>query len=46
MVFLESFNASVSNNTFKNNKYGVLFSVGSPDDIFADNVVINSSNKV
>jgi len=43
MAFLESFNASVSNNTFENNNYGIRFSVGSADNIFTDNVMLNSS---
>ncbi|CAM9942410.1 unnamed protein product [Ascophyllum nodosum] len=43
MAFLESFNATVSNNTFENNKYGVRFSVGSADSYFTDNAILNNT---
>ena len=43
MALLEAFNASVSDNTFENNKYGVRFSVGCGDNVFSNNIFKNST---
>ena len=43
MAMLESFNATVTNNTFVNNKYGVRMSVGCADNFFSQNIMENST---
>lgn len=39
---LESFNASVSENTFENNKYGIRFSVACGDNVFSNNEIVDN----
>lgn len=43
MALLESFNATVSDNIFENNKYGVRMSVGCANNVFSSNVFQNST---
>lgn len=43
MALMEAFNATVSNNVFEDNKYGVRLSVGSANNVFADNNITGST---
>ena len=43
LAMMESFNADVSGNTFENNKYGFRMSVGCADNVFSDNLIVDST---
>ncbi|CAM9714410.1 unnamed protein product, partial [Laminaria digitata] len=43
MALMEVFNASVSNNIFEDNKYGIRLSVGCADNVFSNNHISNST---
>lgn len=43
LAMLESHNATVTNNVFENNNYGIRFSVGSNENVFSENTIHNSS---
>ncbi|CAN0405115.1 unnamed protein product, partial [Hapterophycus canaliculatus] len=42
LAMLESFNASVSQNTFEGNKYGIRFSVACADNVFSNNDIVDN----
>ena len=42
MALMEVFNAKVSQNTFKDNKYGIRLSVGCADNVFSNNKITDS----
>lgn len=43
LAMLESFNTVVSDNTFKNNKYGVRMSVGCGNNTIRKNIISGST---
>ena len=43
LAMMESFNADVSENTFEKNKYGFRMSVGCADNVFSDNLIVDST---
>ena len=43
MALMEIVNAEVSDNVFEDNKYGVRLSVGSANNVFADNNITGST---
>lgn len=42
MALMETFKASVTDNVFEGNKYGIRLSVGCADNVFANNNITDS----